>query len=106
MIYIDNNSDMIYFPRTKSIVDKLICINQISKTQIEIPVLEITGKYYVVDFGDYIQYFENGQYDYVFKNEDEEVLSGILQFGEYNSISNTNYDVDIEFIQYTPSEIN
>lgn len=105
MIYIDNNSELVYFPRIKEIATKVICINQVSKIEVEVPVLEVTGRYYVVNFKNWINSFENGQYDYIFRNdEDKEILSGILQFGEYNSNPNTNYEVDVEFIQYTPSE--
>lgn len=106
MIYIDSTSDIVYFPRTKDIATKLICINQISKTEIEIPVLETTSKYYVINFVGQLRAFENGQYDYMFRNyEGDEIISGILQFGDYNSDSDANYEVGIEFIQYTPDSI-
>lgn len=102
MIYIDNNSKRVNFPRVGKVATELICTNQTSKIDIVLPVVDSTGKYYVVDFTDYIQRFENGQYDYIFRDDnDEYITSGLLQFGDYNS-SNTQYKINIDFIQYTP----
>lgn len=99
MVYINENSNIVNFPRTsKTIVDKLVITNQTTKQEVELT----TEDNYLVDLSSIIDWFDVCQYDYQFKYLDTVVSSGILQFGDYTP-TNEIYDNKINIIQYTPN---
>ena len=102
MIYINSNTNIVEFPRVKKKTNSVIFTNQISKTQIRVDNVTTNDKYYVVDLTDYIKYFINGQYDYTFYLDDEQLITGLLQFGDFDNKECEQYSSDLEFIQYTP----
>ena len=102
MIYINSNTNIVEFPRVKKKANSVIFTNQISKTQIRVYNVTTNDKYYVVDLTDYIKYFINGQYDYTFYLDDEQLITGLLQFGDFDNKECEQYSSDLEFIQYTP----
>lgn len=98
MIYINENSQNIDFPRvSKSLVNKLVITNQTTKQVLEI----ITDDSYNVDISSNIGWFAVGQYDYQFKNNDKVISCGILQFGDYTP-TNEKYTSKRNIIQYKP----
>ena len=102
MIYINSNTNIVEFPRVKKKANSVIFTNQISKTQIRVDNVTTNDKYYVVDLTDSIKYFINGQYDYTFYLDDEQLITGLLQFGDFDNKECEQYSSDLEFIQYTP----
>lgn len=99
MIYINESSNIVEFPRaSKMIVDSLVIINQTTKQSITVN----TEDSYNVDLTDKIDWFVVGQYDYQFKYLDTIVSCGILQFGDYTP-TNETYNSKRDIIQYTPN---
>lgn len=88
MVYIHNNVEITQFPKeSHKTVTKLVFENQITKDK-TIMYEPFVGNYtyvYKVDLSSIMDWFEIGQYDYYFYNEDEIISSGILQFGNYQN---------------------
>lgn len=98
MIYINENSNIVEFPRvSKMIVNRLVITNQTTKQSIQIDIEDN----YNVDLTDKINWFAVGQYDYQFKYLDTVISCGILQFGEYTP-TNETYNSKRNIIQYAP----
>lgn len=98
MIYINENSNIVEFPRvSKMIVNSLVITNQTTKQSIQIDIEDN----YNVDLTDKINWFAVGQYDYQFKYLDTVISCGILQFGEYTP-TNETYNSKRNIIQYAP----
>lgn len=104
MIYIDSNSKQTKFIRVRDNASSLVLTNQTTKVAITIDNVINNSKYYIVDFSDYTGYLQNGQYDYVFHSDNQEVLcTGVLQFGDFNT-SKAQYETSFEYVQYDPNE--
>ena len=104
MIYIDSNSKQTKFIRVRDNASSFVLTNQTTKVTITIDNVINNSKYYIVDFSDYTGYLQNGQYDYVFHSDNQEVLcTGVLQFGDFNT-SKAQYETSFEYVQYDPNE--
>ena len=102
MIYIDKDTINVVFPKTSSLnVNSIKFTNQTTKESFYADVTDIsTNKNsYVFDISQYTKYFQNGQYDYVLRNSDVFISSGILQFGDYKD-NKGSYTADVEIVQY------
>lgn len=110
MIYIDENSKIVQFPKiSDETFNKIHFVNQVTNESFDLFVSSNLGneKYiYTIDITPVLSYFETGQYDYSFqKNDGTIVSSGILQFDSYTNTV-VEYNNKPKTIQYTPGETN
>ena len=102
MIYINENSTTVTFPKTStSDVSSIEIINQTTKERFTVDVTDISASssFYQFDLSDSISLFTNGQYDYKLLCQSETVETGVLQYGDFYLINN-QYDTNIEITQY------
>jgi hypothetical protein len=89
MIYIEENSKIVNFPKiSNESFDKIHFVNQVTNTAFDL-ITDNGGNLkniYEVDISPVIMYFERGQYDYSFQKFDGTIVSsGILQFDSYGN---------------------
>lgn len=102
MIYIDENSTTVIFPRVAiSNPNEVTFTNQTTKETFGVGVEDKTNNrnYYSFDIGSIIMKFTNGQYDYAIKDNGKVIGTGIIQYGDY-IVNNDKYNADIDIIQY------
>lgn len=94
---------MVKFPRvTTSLPNEIAFTNQTTKETFGVGVNDMTSNrnYYTFDISSVIMKFVDGQYDYVLKdNTDNIVGTGIVQYGVY-VVNNDKYNAEIEIVQY------
>ena len=107
MVYINQNSEIVNFPKVSNEMWKKIhFVNQTTKVSFDLFTSDLTDSslYYSIDISSVLDNFEVGQYDYSFqKNDGTVICSGILQFDNFGT-SSVEYEIKNTTIQYTPDE--
>lgn len=107
MIYINTNTTFVAIPRLDDgAIAQITFVNQLTQKRFDVPVEDMSknGSQYKVNISSYIDYFENGQYDYYAKDAKGNVLiTGIAQFGEFVP-GTSSYEVSTDIQQYTPND--
>ena len=102
MIYINENTTTVTFPKTStSDVNSIEIINQTTKERFTVDVTDISSSssFYQFDLSDSLSLFTNGQYDYKLLYQSETVETGVLQYGDFY-LTNNQYDTNIEITTY------
>lgn len=107
MIYINTSTTFVAIPRLDDgAIAQITFVNQLTQKRFDVPVEDMSknGSQYKVNISSYIDYFENGQYDYYAKDTKGNVLiTGIAQFGEFVP-GTSSYEVSADIQQYTPDD--
>ena len=104
MIYLDENTKRVYIPKTQMINPNTIEFeNNITHNKIEFDVYDLNPNVikYDIDLTQNLSLFTNGQYTYRLWSETHDLLSsGVAQFGEFNSAEATDYNANVDIIEY------
>ena len=107
MVYINQNSEIVNFPKVSNEMwNKIHFVNQTTKVSFDLFTSDLTDSslYYSIDISSVLDNFEVGQYDYSFqKNDGTVICSGILQFDNFGT-SSVEYEIKNTTIQYNPDE--
>lgn len=107
MVYINENSNIVSFPKNSvESFDKIHFVNQVTKFSFDLFTTDLSDNklIYTIDISPVIDKFEAGQYDYTFqKNDGTVICSGIIQYEGFTP-NVVTYTTKSDYIQYTPDE--
>lgn len=107
MVYINENSNIVSFPKNSvESFDKIHFVNQVTKFSFDLFTTDLSDNklIYTIDISPVIDKFEAGQYDYTFqKNDGTVICSGIIQYEGFTP-NVVAYSTKSDYIQYTPDE--